>query len=127
MTEDADRRLETMRARLLDIAMSLDDLEQRRDVMVAAAADRQRAAAHGQVEHLRTRLSEAEAELDGLRIAMANRGVIEQAKGMLMVRLSVDEDTAFEQLRQASMRLNRRVAEVAADVVRSRAGADALT
>jgi AmiR/NasT family two-component response regulator len=125
MTEDTDQRLAAMRARLADVATSLDDVEQRRELLAAALADHERASsARDHVERLRERLSEAEAELDGLRIAMANRGVIERAKGMLMLRLSLDEDAAFEHLRQASMRLNRRVVDVAADVVRSRAGGD---
>jgi AmiR/NasT family two-component response regulator len=115
-----------MRARLGEIAASLDELEHRREA-VAVAARTGRAAARSYVEVLRTRLAEAEAELDGLRIAMATRGVIERAKGMLMLRLSVDEDTAFEQLREASMRLNRRVADIAADVVNTRAGADVMS
>jgi hypothetical protein len=124
MTEDGDQRLVALRARLSEIMASLDDLQQRRE---AAAADGRRPQARSHVDALRARLREAEAELDGLRTAMVNRGVIEQAKGMLMVRLSVDEAAAFEQLRQASMRLNRRVVEVATDVVRSRAGADVLS
>ncbi|HEY2831042.1 MAG TPA: ANTAR domain-containing protein [Sporichthyaceae bacterium] len=128
MTQETDRLLEAMRTRLAGIASSLDDLEQRRAVVMgAAAAQGDRVSAYSRVDGLRTRLEEAEAELDGLRIAMANRGVIERAKGMLMVRLSVDEDAAFEHLREASMRLNRRVADVAADVVSSRAGADVMS
>jgi AmiR/NasT family two-component response regulator len=68
------------------------------------------------------RLQELQAELDGLRAAMRHRGVIEQAKGMLMVRLQLDEDTAFEQLRTLSNTANRKLSDVAADVVRTRAG-----
>jgi hypothetical protein len=127
MTQETDQRLEAMRARLGEIAASLDELEHRREAVSVAAAAARRGAAHSYVAELRTRLGEAEAELDGLRVAMANRGVIERAKGMLMLRLSVDEDAAFEQLREASMRLNRRVVDVAADVVRSRAGADVMS
>ena len=123
MTEDADR-VAAMQRRLAAIAQSLDDLEQRRRTTVAALAESRQPEGQSHVAALRAQLSEAEAELNGLRIAMANRGVIERAKGMLMVRLCIDEEAAFEHLRQASMRLNRRVADVAADVVRSRAGAD---
>lgn len=124
MTQETDRSLAALRARLADLSSSLDDLEHRRESL-SVSAGRRAAAADGYVEGLRSRLRAAEAELDGLRLAMANRGVIERAKGMLMLRLSVDEDAAFEHLREASMRLNRRVAEVATDVVSSRAGANA--
>lgn len=72
------------------------------------------------------RLVALQAELDDLRIAMRNRGVIEQAKGMLMIRLQVDENTAFEYLRTLSNTTNRKLAEVAADVVRTRAGESEL-
>jgi response regulator NasT len=71
---------------------------------------------------LRTQLDGCMDELDGLRAAMANRSVIEQAKGMLMLRLEFDEAAAFAYLREASNRANRKVAEIASDVVRTRAG-----
>ncbi|GAA0621641.1 hypothetical protein GCM10009547_25440 [Sporichthya brevicatena] len=69
------------------------------------------------------RLTQLQAEVDGLRLAMRNRGVIEQAKGMVMLRLDVDEDAAFDHLRVLSNRTNRKLVDVATDVVRTR-GAD---
>lgn len=54
--------------------------------------------------------------------AMQSRAVIEQAKGMLMLRLQVDEDAAFGALRSMSNATNRKLFEVAADVIRTRAG-----
>jgi multidrug resistance efflux pump len=122
MTHEPDQLLEEIRSRLAGIAVSLDDLDYRRGTLAAEAAGGRVATARQHVEALRSRLHEAEAELEGLRTAMVNRGVIERAKGMLMLRLSVDEATAFEHLRQASMRLNRRVVDVAADILQSRAG-----
>lgn len=68
------------------------------------------------------RLTQLQAEVEGLRLAMRNRGVIEQAKGMLMLRLGLDEDAAFEHLRVRSNRTNRKLIDVAAEVVRTRAG-----
>lgn len=68
------------------------------------------------------RVAELQAELAGLRVAMRDRGVIEQAKGMLMVRLQVDEDQAFDYLRTLSNTTNRKLSEVAGEVVRTRAG-----
>ena len=47
---------------------------------------------------------------------MANRDVIEQAKGMLMLTLGADKETAFGYLRTASNHSNRRVAAIAVEV-----------
>jgi hypothetical protein len=52
------------------------------------------------------------AEIHGLRRAMLNRSVIEQAKGMLMLRLGVDEEQAFVALSRLSQRTHVKVAEV---------------
>jgi len=52
-----------------------------------------------------------------LRQALQTRDVIGQAKGILMARLGVDDDAAFDILRQTSMNLNQRLREVASDVV----------
>jgi hypothetical protein len=71
---------------------------------------------------LRRQVTELQAEVDGLRRALTNRSVIEQAKGMLMLRLQIDDAAAFSYLREASNRTNRRLAEIAAEVVRTRAG-----
>ncbi|MGY1811159.1 ANTAR domain-containing protein [Blastococcus sp. SYSU D00820] len=54
-----------------------------------------------------------------LRIAMQSRAVIEQAKGVLMAQQHVTEEQAFEFLRSASQRANRKLREVAAGVVAS--------
>lgn len=51
--------------------------------------------------------------------AMASRSLIEQAKGVLMERGAVDEDAAFDQLRLQSQRVNRKLRDVATDVVAS--------
>jgi GAF domain-containing protein len=54
---------------------------------------------------------------DNLQIAMANRAVIEQAKGIIMAQNRCDADAAFEVLRRASMGRNVKLREVAAGVV----------
>lgn len=54
---------------------------------------------------------------DQLGEAMANRAVIEQAKGVLMATYAVDADGAFHQLRVASQAENRKLRTVAAEVV----------
>lgn len=56
-------------------------------------------------------------ELDGLRRAMRNRAVIEQAKGVLAARLQVSPDDAFDQLLDLSQRTNTKLVDVAAALV----------
>ena len=52
-----------------------------------------------------------------MRLAMDSRAVIEQAKGVLMAQRHVDSDQAFEILRQASQRYNRKLREIAEGIV----------
>ncbi|HEY3505129.1 MAG TPA: SpoIIE family protein phosphatase [Actinocatenispora sp.] len=56
-------------------------------------------------------------ELSGMRRAMRNRAIIEQAKGVLVERLSVSPDDAFDHLVRLSQRTNIKLAEVAAALV----------
>jgi GAF domain-containing protein len=49
--------------------------------------------------------------------ALDSRGVIDQAKGILMSREGITADEAFEILRRASQRANRKVHDLAQDVV----------
>ena len=58
-------------------------------------------------------------DVTGLRTAMENRGVIEQAKGALMASRGIDEDTAFASLVDASQRENVKLAVVAHRIVTS--------
>lgn len=55
---------------------------------------------------------------DQLQFALESRAVIEQAKGILMAREGVSADKAFEVLVRASQRENRKLRELAADIVR---------
>lgn len=57
------------------------------------------------------------AEVDGLRRAMRSRAVIEQAKGLLMARMSCGADEAFGHLAQLSQHTNMKLAEVAAGLL----------
>ena len=52
-----------------------------------------------------------------MRIAMESRAVIEQAKGVLMAQRGCSPEQAFEILRQASQRYNRKLREIAAGIV----------
>ena len=54
---------------------------------------------------------------ENLQAALNSRGIIERAKGILMEREGVDADTAFKALRQASMDSNRKLREIAQDLV----------
>jgi GAF domain-containing protein len=52
-----------------------------------------------------------------LEEALSSRGVIDQAKGILMAREGFNADDAFEVLRRASQRANRRVHDLAQEIV----------
>ena len=57
--------------------------------------------------------------------AMESRAEIEQAKGVLMSTHRIDADTAFDLLRQRSQTTNRKLRDVAIDVVNeASAGSD---
>jgi hypothetical protein len=71
------------------------------------------------------RVQRLEAELSGLRRAMRNRGLIEQAKGRLAERWGVDAERAFEMLSQQSQETNVRVVDVAAALMGAPVPADA--
>jgi AmiR/NasT family two-component response regulator len=57
------------------------------------------------------------AEYHDLEGAFGRRALIERAKGILMERHSVDEDVAFEMLRERSRVANRKLVDLAAAVV----------
>ncbi len=52
-----------------------------------------------------------------MRVAMESRAVIEQAKGVLMAQRRVDADQAFDILREASQRYNRKLRDIAVGIV----------
>jgi GAF domain-containing protein len=54
-----------------------------------------------------------------MQLAMQTRAVIEQAKGVLMAQRRVDAEQAFEILREASQRYNRKLRDIAAGIVDS--------
>lgn len=67
--------------------------------------------ARGYLNKEKTRLS--------LERALETRGIIDQAKGILMARTGRDADEAFESLRRASQRTNRKVFDLAQEIVES--------
>lgn len=62
----------------------------------------------------------AERQIDQLGLGMHNRIVIGQAQGILMERLDITADQAFDYLRRASMHTNRKVVEIANEIARTR-------
>ena len=59
-----------------------------------------------------------------LQTALNSRVVIEQAKGVLAERRGIDMETAFALLRDTARSRNRRLADLAREVVESRGGVD---
>ena len=57
-----------------------------------------------------------------MRKAMESRAVIEQAKGVLMAQRGIDAQQAFDMLRDASQRYNRKLRDIAAGIVASTQG-----
>ena len=55
-------------------------------------------------------------KVEGLEEALLSRDVIGQAKGILMERHHLTADQAFEELRQASQKRNRKVRDMAAEL-----------
>ena len=58
-------------------------------------------------------------DVQALRQALADRKIIERAKGLLMARHQLVEDDAFRRLRRSAMDSQRPLAEVARAVLRS--------
>lgn len=55
-------------------------------------------------------------ELEGLQIALATRGPIEQAKGIVMAHLGCDDEEAFRHLVRVSQHRNEKVHDIALSV-----------
>src|SRR5688572_11421337 len=68
-------------------------------------------------EALAALVAKLRAELTGVRTAMRNRAVIEQAKGVLVERLGITPDEGFDQLVRLSQRTNIKLIEIAAAIV----------
>ena len=68
-------------------------------------------------DRLRTELERLRTELDQLRAAQEHRGVIEQAKGMLMADRRCTEQQAFDLLVGMSQAEQRKVRDIAAELV----------
>jgi transcriptional regulator with GAF, ATPase, and Fis domain len=62
--------------------------------------------------------------LQNVQIALASRAVIEQAKGILVAQYGYPPDVAFKRLSAISQNSNRKVRDVAADLVEGRINRD---
>lgn len=62
----------------------------------------------------------AERQIDQLGLALRSRTVIGQAQGVLMARLDIGEDQAFDYLRRVSSCSNRKLHDVAEEIARTR-------
>lgn len=62
----------------------------------------------------------AEREIDQLGLAMHNRLAIGQAEGIVMERLGVTAEQAFDYLRRVSSHHNKKIAVIAAEIVATR-------
>lgn len=76
-----------------------------------------RAAAHACVVRL---LADAKHEIEQMHAALESRAVIGQAQGILMERLSIDPDAAFDDLKRTSSHMNRKVSAIAEEIIRTR-------
>jgi GAF domain-containing protein len=91
-----------------------------------AFADRDRQIAHSFATHSAAVLANVQAYADAqqlseqLQEALRSRAAIEQAKGILMGAVDVDADAAFDMLRLASQRENRKLREIAEEIVARR-------
>lgn len=62
----------------------------------------------------------AERQIDGLGLAMHHRILIGQAEGILMERLDITAEQAFDYLRRASSHTNRKLIDIAAQIAATR-------
>ena len=62
-------------------------------------------------------VDELRAQVEPLRAAAESRDIIGMAKGLLMAKQEISDDDAFEVLRRASQRENRKVRDLAAEIV----------
>ncbi|MGY1696874.1 GAF and ANTAR domain-containing protein [Geodermatophilus sp. SYSU D00814] len=96
----------------VDAFVSADAAEAAREVAEAVAVAVANADAHATLgDHARN-----------MELAMQSRAVIEQAKGVLMAQRGVDAEGAFDMLRAASQRYNRKLRDIAAGIVASTQG-----
>ncbi len=100
---------------------SLNLYSSSREVFSAAEAERAEFFADHAATVLANAVDLATAELvnEQLQEALVTREVVGQAKGILLVQQGLSGDEAFDMLRKASQRSNRKVRDIAAELVES--------
>ena len=112
--EAIGERLATLRARTGDLAVRATDAQERARLTRSSSGGCTHAA---EAAAMQEALAEVEHELAGLRTAMDTRGVIEQAKGMLMLHKRCDADAASDVLVELSQTSHRKLVDVAGTLV----------
>ncbi|MDQ1404263.1 MAG: hypothetical protein QOG03_2579 [Actinomycetota bacterium] len=105
--------IEDQRLGALNLYATTDDAFSEEDERLATAFATQAAIALGNA----SAYFSAQELTEGLRTAMESRATIEQAKGILMAQSAVGPDEAFELLRRASQRENRKLRDIAHEIV----------
>jgi len=78
----------------------------------------------GELAELRARVAELEKQNEHLRVGLASRIVIEQAKGVLIERLDLPPEDIFELLRTAARRSRTNLHAIAAEILQTRVTPD---
>jgi phage terminase small subunit len=111
-------RLAEIQARIEQLREETNSLTGRaRTTVETVRSSHDRAVARARVEAMQRDLDAAVEQIEGLRTAMQTRGVIEQAKGMIMAAIKVDEEAAFQVLVARSQKSHKKLVEIARDVV----------
>jgi hypothetical protein len=116
-----EERIAQARAELQDQRATLDALSSKAATSGATPAaafgphlDR---SLFGMVQEQARRLQSMSDELDAVRTTLNERKVVERAKGLLMAHRHMSEDEAYKALRQMAMNQNRRLVDVAHNVL----------
>lgn len=129
MTEDrlalhlralCEQRIAQARAELQDQRAALDALSARSSgspATPAAFGPHLERSLFAMVQEQSRRLQAMGDELEAVRATLSERKVVERAKGLLMAHRHMSEDEAYKALRQMAMNQNRRLLDVAANVL----------
>ena len=71
----------------------------------------------GVVEAQSRRIDDINSQLESARVALAERKIVERAKGVLMRTRRLSEQDAYSLLRQTAMSQNRRIFDVAEAII----------
>ena len=85
-------------------------------VVKGLAQDRVRSVVDVAIGHF-NRYHAMREELDRTRLSLVERKTIDRAKGLLMEQRNLNEDAAYKLLRKLAMDQNKRIGEVAQDIV----------